>query len=330
MSAWLTAKVSVVLCTYNGAPYLREQLESILSQSVPPGEIIVSDDGSQDSTLAIVEKVRKENNREGGPTWVVLSRKKPLGVAGNFASALTKATGDFIACADQDDVWEPQKIETLLPHFTNATTALVHSDATLIDEKGLKTGSLMRALRLTLGERRALREGRALDALLRRNLVTGSTMMMRRSLVGRALPIPEGWIHDEWLALVAATASGVVCEPRALVRYRQHAANQIGATKTDRAEVAKRLSENRTDFFARKLQRNQGIHTLLSHPLGVVDQKVRAQLSAKVAFDFWRSELPPVRAQRLIPVLRRWSTGDYVRYARGYLDVIRDLSLTDD
>ena len=211
-------KVSVVVCTYNGERFLAEQLQSILNQTHPPDDIIVSDDGSSDSTLDIVAKFSSRDSGAKKPQWTVQSRKKPLGVAGNFASALTKAQGEFVALADQDDVWEPTRLERGLAQF-RAGVLLAHSDATLIDEVGQRTGSLMSALRLTSGERRSLLSGNAVDALLRRNLVTGATTIIRASLLKQALPIPEGWVHDEWLALVAAVQGGVVFSEESLIRY---------------------------------------------------------------------------------------------------------------
>ena len=202
-------KVSVVVCTYNWERFLAEQLQSILDQTHPPDDIIVSDDGSSDSTLDKVAEFRSRDRGAKRPQLTVRSRKKPLGVAGNFAYALMKARGEFIALADQDDVWEPNRLERGLAGFRD-DALLVHSDATIIDEVGHPTGSLMSALRLTNGERRSLLSGNAVDALLRRNLVTGATTIIRASLLQQALPIPEGWVHDEWLALVAAAQGGVV------------------------------------------------------------------------------------------------------------------------
>ena len=95
-----TPKVSAVVATYNGSQYLAEQLESILAQTLAPTEIIVSDDGSSDSTLDIVAKFHSAQPRKGAPAWRVLSRKKPLGVAGNFASALTATLDGLGAVGD--------------------------------------------------------------------------------------------------------------------------------------------------------------------------------------------------------------------------------------
>ena len=321
-------RVSVVVCTYNGEKYLREQLQSILDQTMPPDEIIVSDDGSTDSTLEIIEELASSYGVAQTPVWRVETRTKPLGVSGNFASALTKARGEFIALADQDDVWESERVEKGLAHF-NDGVLLVHSDATLIEASGRPTGTLMSALRLTSSERRNLLSGRALDTLLRRNVVTGATTMIRPSLLEQALPIPEGWVHDEWLALVAAAQGGVVFQEDSLIRYRQHGNNEIGASKTDYYEATRRLREKRSEFFARKLRRNDGIAALLETKPAWLGSAAHSSLTAKVEFDQWRSTLPSSRARRLVPVLRGWFVGDYGRYARGYMDVIRDIALTD-
>ena len=321
-------RVSVVVCTYNGERYLRDQLQSILDQTMPPDEIIVSDDGSTDSTLEIIEEFASSNGVAQTPVWRVATRTKPLGVSGNFASALKKAMGEFIALADQDDVWEPDRLEKGLAHFSNGVL-LVHSDATLIEASGRPIGTLMSALRLTSSERRNLLRGLALTALLRRNVVTGATTMIRASLLEQALPIPEGWVQDEWLALVAAAQGGVFFQEDLLIRYRQHGKNEIGASKTDYHEATRRLREKRSEFFARKRRRNHGIAALLDNKPAWLDSVAHSSLAAKVEFDQLRSTLPSSRVRRLVPVLRRWFAGDYGRYARGYVDVIRDIALTD-
>jgi hypothetical protein len=153
--------------------------------------------------------------------------------------------------------------------------------------------------------------------------------MIRSSLLEQALPIPEGWVHDEWLALVAAAQGGLVYQEGPLIRYRQHGNNEIGASKTDYDEATRRLRQKRSEFFARKLRRNDGIAALLENKPAWLDSVAHSSLAAKIEFDQWRSTLSSSRVRRLVPVLRRWFTGHYGRYARGYLDVIRDIALTD-
>jgi hypothetical protein len=153
--------------------------------------------------------------------------------------------------------------------------------------------------------------------------------MIRSSLLEQALPIPEGWVHDEWLALVAAAQRGAVFQEDPLIRYRQHGNNEIGASKTDYHEARRRLLEKRSEFFARKLRRNHGIAALLEEKPSWLGSAAHSSLTAKVEFDQWRSALPSSRVRRLVPVLSWWFTGHYGRYARGYVDVIRDIALTD-
>ncbi len=316
--------VSVVVCTYNGEKYLREQLQSILDQTRPPDEIIISDDGSTDSTLQIVAEFASPNGVAQTPVWRMETRTTPLGVSGNFASALAKARGEFIALADQDDVWEPDRLKVGLTQFRSGIL-LAHSDALLVDSAGRSIGQLMETLRLTRRERRELTVGKALDANLRRNLVTGATVMLRRSLLKSALPIPEGWIHDEWLALLAAAQGGVSFCPECLIRYRQHGDNQIGVDKITPMGVIKKLVMSREEHNAKKQQRNHGIQTLIAENHQWLDSMSRTRILQKSEFETWRLGLGENRFARLLPILRRSLLGDYHRFARGLLDSLRDL-----
>ena len=108
-------KVSIVMCTYNGAVYLAEQLDSLLAQTYPLHEILVQDDGSTDDTWAILEQYAKAND------IIKICRNEGVhGINGNFFSALKKATGDFIAISDQDDIWEKDKIAKQVGSIANS------------------------------------------------------------------------------------------------------------------------------------------------------------------------------------------------------------------
>ena len=322
-------EISVVLCTYNGEKFLEEQLQSILNQSILPREIEVSDDGSSDHTMDIVHRVSAAS--DPSIRWTIVQRQEPLGPAANFAAALTQANYDLIALSDQDDVWESSKLEILVAALENSADAsLVFSDATIISDTGGTSGSLMNTLRLTPGEFRAISSGAALDALMRRNLVTGATLMLRKSLLDSALPIPHGWVHDEWLALVSALQHGVIFEPLRLTRYRQHQSNQIGAVKTDSAEARRRLREPWGAFHQKKALRNQGIAELLDSAPSWLSGEAAGTLRGKLEHDAWRASLPISRSKRVLPVMGRFFRGHYSRYARGILDVIRDISLVNE
>ena len=98
--------VSVVMCTYNGAQYIREQLDSIVGQTYPIHELIIQDDGSTDETVAIIKEYQAKY-----PFIKSYINEHNLGFNLNFKSAIMKATGDYVAISDQDDVWFPEKIE---------------------------------------------------------------------------------------------------------------------------------------------------------------------------------------------------------------------------
>src|ERR1035437_7615564 len=104
----MTAKISVAMATYNGEAFLKEQLESIYSQTVQPFEVIVIDDGSRDSTICILEKYQKQR----GLKYFVNTENK--GVNYSFSRAISACVGEYIALSDQDDVWNDTKLETLL------------------------------------------------------------------------------------------------------------------------------------------------------------------------------------------------------------------------
>jgi glycosyltransferase involved in cell wall biosynthesis len=316
--------ISVVVCTYNGEKYLEQQLASIVHQSRPPDEILVSDDGSTDQTLVIANQILAIAQATG-IAFSIVSRKKPLGSSGNFSSALRLAQHDLIALSDQDDVWSPDKLEVLGARFESDPDALlVHTDATLIDSVGVATSTLMATLRLTAGERRALRARSGFEKLARRNVVTGATVMLRKSLLSQALPIPDGWVHDEWLALMAAVQGGLLFDERLLVDYRIHADNAIGAKPLSPTEISKRLRQTRSEFFGLKNQRNAAIQSLLEDNPPWLSGEASAVLTAKLEHDSWRGALPHNRLLRFFPVLARFFGGYYTRFARGYLDVVRD------
>lgn len=319
--------ISVVICTFNGETFIREQLESILRQSRRPEAIILSDDGSRDGTLSVARDVL-ESSEASGIEVTILTRDTALGPAGNFSEALGHARPGFVALADQDDAWHVDKLEVLVSRLEAEPECLaIHTDAAIVNRDGRRYGSLMRTLSLTGAERSALLQGRGRDALLRRNLATGATMMVRTRLLDLALPVPPGWVHDEWLALVAALSGGLRFEPQELIDYRQHGGNNIGARALRPSEATGRLRESRGEFFARKELRNEALLALVATPPTWLGEEAVEALASKLEHDQWRSTLPVRRLLRLGPVVGRLASGHYARYARGVLDAVRDLSL---
>ncbi|MDH6235955.1 glycosyltransferase family 2 protein [Cryobacterium sp. CG_9.6] len=322
--------VSVALCTYNGATYLAEQVLSILNQTMPPTQIVVSDDGSTDETLQVLDQVLSawSTAHPGDTLEVMLLRNATaLGVTANFEQALAACTGQLIALSDQDDVWVPERLEQMAAEFDRRPALqLLHADARLVDEAGNPLGySLLSTLGVSTTDLTAVHEGRALDALLRRNIVTGATMMVRRELVARARPFPPAWVHDEWLAVVAAATGLVDLLEKPLTDYRQHGSNQIGVTTLDASGKLGRLRAPRSARNARLLARATALQDRAPALDPAPSDLVLQTIAAKVAHEQMRSGLAPARLFRIPPILRAWRAGNYTRFGLGLQDVLRDL-----
>lgn len=324
----MATTVSVALGTRNGARFLGAQLESILDQSRPVDEIILSDDASSDGTVDLAIGLLDDRRATGttAPALVVLRNPEPLGVTGNFAQALLAASGDVIALADQDDVWHPDRISRALAALDRRPgVELVAGDARLVDADGADLhASLFATLGVDAAVRGRLESDAALDELLKRNLVTGATTMVTRSLVERAAPFPASWVHDEWLAVVASVGGGIAVIPEPVIDYRQHGANQIGVERLGAGGRLARLREPRTDRNAKLLRRAVELADRLP---AIADEPshTEAAVRGKLAHEVMRGAIPAARARRIAPVLREWRSGAYDRFGRGAQDVLRDL-----
>jgi hypothetical protein len=321
--------ISVAMCTRNGAQHVARQVQSILNQRPAPRELVVGDDASTDDTIDVIERewaAARAADPELATTLRVIRRQTALGVTANFAATLDACSGELIALSDQDDVWMPGKLATLAAAFVaDAELLLVHTDARLVDADGTPLGlALLEALEATPAERTGLAAGDALPVLMRRNLVTGATVMLRRSLLAGALPIPEQWVHDEWLAAIAAAVGRVRLVAEPLIDYRQHGANVIGARRPSFADRLARLREPRVERSSRLAART-ALLAERGRSLGV-PRGVQALLDAKADHEARRARLPRVRIARVPAVLGGALAGRYGRYSRGAMDVLRDLS----
>lgn len=224
-------QVQVLLATYNGGRFLREQIESILSQTYENIHIVARDDGSSDETPAILEEYARRF-----PLRFKLLQPDSAnrGVVANFVCLMKAVTANHICFADQDDVWLPNKIETSYQAMTHlqershpGTPLLVFSDLVVVDDNlELLYSSFWSCM--GIDPERVHR----INRLLGRGVVTGCTMMINRKLLERSTPIPEGvCLHDRWIALVACAMGKADFIREPLVRYRQHSSNAVGIGK---------------------------------------------------------------------------------------------------
>lgn len=200
-------KVSVVMCTYNGAKYIREQLDSILNQTYPIFEIIIQDDCSTDETVEIIREYagRYENIH-------LFQNEKSLGINRNFYSAMDKAQGDYIAISDQDDIWVTDKIEVQMNAIGKAWLSSGFSKP-FTSGKGIKIHFDSRMPNCTL------------ERMVYVGMTPGHTLLIKKELLEH-IPDLDRWIdlytYDKHLQIVAACYDKVQFCNKVLVHNRRH------------------------------------------------------------------------------------------------------------
>lgn len=221
--------ISVAMATYNGQRYLRAQLESIAAQTVLPSELVVSDDGSDDSTLALIESFAKH-----APFPVrILTKEIHLGFADNFLYAAAVCKHELVAFCDQDDVWLPNKLEIGLERITADGSLLAMHCLTTTNDALVPTGLWTQGI-----ESDAIFAPLELDPYING---WGNTMLFRRELVTliarkRRPRQPEALgrplTHDTWVYVLAAGLGRVSHITAPLILYRQHQNNAVGIGKS--------------------------------------------------------------------------------------------------
>ncbi|MBN8737685.1 MAG: glycosyltransferase family 2 protein [Xanthomonadales bacterium] len=317
---------SVILCTYNGARFLRAQWDSLLAQARLPDEIVVRDDASTDATYATLEGLACEAEAFG--VRVHLTRNASnLGYVANFGAALVDASGDVVFLCDQDDTWHPDKLVMLASEFERRTELLLLcTDACRINIAGAGLRhSLFEVLRVSRSELQRMHTGRGFDVLLRRSLATGATIALRRRLLADALPIPAGWVHDEWLAIIAAALGGFDGVERRLIDYRQHAGNQIGMPDRDLATKWRDLVKPRATMIDMLIARDTVLQERLRALGARVPDASRERVAEKLGHLRARQALRGAPWARAGSVLREMACGRYQRYASGWRSAFRDL-----
>ena len=207
--------MSIVMATYNGAKYLVEQLDSIFAQTLVPDEIIIVDDCSIDNTWQVLSEYARRC-----PQIKLYRNDANLGVVKTFEVALSLCTGEFIALADQDDYWLPNKLELLMANI--GSNWLIHSDAYIADEN-------LNVISESYSQLKPYHDN-SLAMYLLRNNVTGCTVLIHRDLLKLALPFPPNVImHDHYLALCAKYYAKLSYLSLPLLKYRQHAQNVVGS-----------------------------------------------------------------------------------------------------
>ena len=198
--------ISVCIASYNGERFIREQIDSILRQLSSDDEIIVSDDGSTDDTISIINSIDDKRIR-------IIEGPRKHSQTLNFECAMKEAKGDYIFLADQDDVWKSNKVEVCMKWLQKYDCVV--SDAEVTD-------SNLNTLYPSLYAIMQVRQGRIYNTIWK-NGYTGCCMAFRRNVLNASLPFPKNIpMHDIWIGNVAAYKYNVKFISEKFVLFRRH------------------------------------------------------------------------------------------------------------
>lgn len=315
-------KISVALCTYNGALFLDEQLQSISAQTLLPDELVVCDDGSSDVTLTILERFASSATFDVR----IFRNKRNLGYTKNFEQAIGLCQGELIALSDQDDVWHTDKLSRMAS-VLNADPTLggVFSDAEIVDQNSnLLAGRLWSRFHYAGPQQQWCHIEKELAAvLLKHDVVTGATMMFRAELRNTLLPIGESWVHDAWITWMLVLYSGIAAIAEPLMAYRVHENQQLGlapSSFSEKLNSARQKGRSQCRLIAVQFEKLRD--HWLEHP-GKDFMALMSDFDGRIKNSYLRANLPQSRLKRVWPICSAISA--YYKYANGAMSICRDL-----
>ena len=226
-------KLSVALCTYNGSKFIEQQINSILNQTIKVDEIIVCDDKSTDATVSILKELQVAN-----PCIVIIENEINLRSTKNFEKAIQRCSGDYIFLADQDDLWNTEKVAKTLAIFNeNPTAEGVFSNADLIDDNGTRLSNKTIWDSVFFFEKEMPKPIYFVDIIFKNgNIVTGATLCIKKEVKSFIFPFSEDNLHDEWIASLLAFRNTLYYSTENLISYRIHENQQVGMKNLDKME----------------------------------------------------------------------------------------------
>jgi len=242
--------VCILLASFNGEQYLDDQINSIIKQTYSNWKLLILDDHSSDKTNKIILKWSKRDAR----IKYLGSQERNIGAKNIFSNLMGEAIKqqeNYIALADQDDVWLTNKIELLVEaikkkekQFSIQTPILIHSDLYIVNsELSIISNSFMKYKGYYHTNYNPL------SILLSQNFVTGNTCLFNRALLQIVFPVPsECLMHDWWIALCAFATGHVGYIDRPLSLYRQHQSNLVGAKSTSIFKAIKKILQSQNNF----------------------------------------------------------------------------------
>ncbi|EMC24977.1 glycosyltransferase family 2 protein [Streptococcus mutans] len=216
-------KVNILMSTYNGQEFIAQQIQSIQKQTFENWNLLIRDDGSSDETPKIIADFAKSDARI---RFINADKRENFGVIKNFYTLLKYEKADYYFFSDQDDVWQPQKLELTLASVekeNNQIPLMVYTDLTVVDRD-------LQVLHDSMIKTQSHHANTSLLEELTENTVTGGTMMVNHCLAKQWKQCYDDLImHDWYLALLAASLGKLIYLDETTELYRQHENNVLGA-----------------------------------------------------------------------------------------------------
>ena len=255
-------KIAILLATYNGEKYIREQLDSIFAQTYKDWIIYIHDDGSKDKTMDIINEYVKKYPEQ----VVIVDGPSTGGARNNFFYLMSKVDSEYYMCCDQDDVWLPEKIEKtfkLMNEIENDRDipCLTYTDLTVVDgDLNVIAKQMSRYQNLEC-------RNTSLSKMLMQNVVTGCTMMMNkvlRDLSIRYTNVDNIIMHDWWVAIIAEQFGKTAYLDEPMILYRQHGNNSVGALDSKSMSYIinkiKAFKKNKEAIINTQIQAEEMVH----------------------------------------------------------------------
>ena len=325
-----TIKTSIAMATYNGANYIKDQLESFKKQTLLADELIICDDGSKDNTIKIIKSFQKHS-----PFDVKLYiNNKRLGYGQNFGKALSLCSGDLIFLSDQDDVWFKNKIDEMVNIVKHTPDKYFFMNDTILTDENLKPSKITK-----------LRQIKAVKNNIK-SFVQGSCSAVKKDFLQLALPIPVDYkSHDNWLSELAIVLDLKFIYPVPLQFYRIHA-NNTGKLYLNTPKkiyfyhkFINRLKKKTSISLDRKFEQEQDrlyeiIERISSKEMIDKNPYLNKNLIGKVMIRI-RNNLKAIRERkklhkkprrkRVLLAIGLWMKGNYNNYFNGNYSFIRDI-----
>ena len=323
-------RISIALCTCNGMPWLENQLDSILNQTLLPTEMIVCDDRSTDNTLSIL-RVFKER----APFKVIIKiNSERVGFCRNFEGAIKECNEEIIFLCDQDDVWKPNKIERYIREFDrDDDLMLVASNSELlVDGNARSKQDLWKRYHLSRRRRIAFNKSEIpIVESVKFSAILGHTIAIRKKVVSLLSPIPLAG-HDYWIFLLASCLGRVYLIDTCLTEYRLHSGQQCAGIIGE--NLLKSVStRSPPDHFSKK---SDAYSILIERLVNVSAPSENDRKRFLIAVDVLRGKISYMHSRaamrskggsfrRGFLSLQMLVDGSYTKYGRGYLSFLKDV-----